>query len=253
MAKPRRPSLASEAAQRNRSQLAVAGAELRDSRRRRHWTQRQLGQRAGVSQTTISRMERGLGGPLTVDTWQRVFNALGRRLILEGGRDPIEEPQDAAHLALQELVLRLGRGAGYAGSFELSLRSTDRSRSTDVGLRDDRRRLLVLIECWNVFGDIGAAARATTTKVREAEAFAIAVGGDRPHRVASCWVVRATRRNRGIVDRYPEVFATRFPGSSTGWVHALTEGTEPPEQAGLVWADVAATRLFAWRGGVSRS
>jgi hypothetical protein len=196
-------------------------------------------------------MERGLGGALTVDTWQRVFTALGRRLILEAARDPIEEPQDAAHLALQELVLRLGRGAGYSGSFELSIRPTDRSKSTDVGLRDDRRRLLVLIECWNVFGDIGAAARSTTAKLREAEAFAIAIGGDRPHRVTSCWVVRATRRNREIVDRYPEVFATRFPGSSRAWVLALTGDGEPPHQAGLVWADVRATRLFEWRASRS--
>jgi hypothetical protein len=61
------------------------------------------------------------------------------------------------------------------------------------------------------------------------------------------WVVRATARNRALVARYPEVFAARFPGSSARWVAALTTGALPPSQPGLVWSDVGATRLFAWR------
>ena len=96
-------------------------------------------------------------------------------------------------------------------------------------------------------GDVGAAARATNRKLAEAEQLAVAIGGDRPYRVAGCWIVRATRRNRELVARYPEVFASRFPGSSAGWVAALTRGTEPPREPGLVWCDVRTTRLFAWR------
>ncbi len=67
------------------------------------------------------------------------------------------------------------------------------------------------------------------------------------YRVRVCWVVRATVRNRALVARYPEIFATRFPGSSAGWVRALTAAAEPPAQPGLAWCDVAAARLFAWR------
>jgi len=72
-------------------------------------------------------------------------------------------------------------------------------------------------------------------------------GTAQPYRVRGCWVVRGTARNRGLVARYPEVFAARFPGSSAAWVRALIAGAEPAEQAGLVWCDVADTRLFAWR------
>lgn len=161
---------------------------------------------------------------------------------------PIEpETADAGHLAIQELVLRLGRAAGYGRGFEVPTRPPDPARSTDVGLRDDRRRILVLVECWNTLGDLGAAARATSRKLAEAEALAVAQGGERPYTVRGVWVVRATARNRALVARYPEVFAVRFPGSSARWVAALTTGAEPPPEPGLVWADVSATRLFAWR------
>jgi hypothetical protein len=172
---------------------------------------------------------------------------------VEFARDRREEPADAGHLKIQELVLRQGRAAGYRGTFELPTRPTDPSRSADVGLRDDFHRRLVLLECWNVIGDIGAAARSTARKLSEAEALATAIWGGSPRRVSGCWVIRATRRNRELVARYPEVFSARFPGSSAGWVRALVAGTEPPAEPGMVWCDVAATRLFPWRRRLTAS
>ena len=245
MSRLKRPELEAEAARRNREQLARLGGQLRASRKRRRATQAQLGAAIGVSQSTISLMERGLGRSLSMDVWQRAFAALDRLLLIDVSRDPQEEPADAGHLQIQELVLRLARRAGIRTTFELPTRSG--AGSTDVGLRDDAHRVLELIECWNVMGDIGAGARSTSRKVADAEMVAIAIGRDRPYRVASCWVVRATRRNRELLARYPEVFARRFPGSSVGWVAALTTGAAPPDLPGLVWCDVACTRLFPWR------
>ena len=241
----KRPELGAEAARRNREQLARAGGQLRASRKRRRMTQAQLGAAIGVSQSTISLMERGLGRSLSMDVWQRAFAAVDRALVIDVSRDPLEEPADAGHLKIQELLLRLARSAGIRATFELPTQSG--VGSTDVGLRHDALRVLELIECWNVMGDIGAGARSTSRKVADAEMLAIAIGGDRPYRVASCWVVRATRRNRELLARYPEVFARRFPGSSARWVAALTRGAAPPDQPGLVWCDVACTRLFPWR------
>jgi hypothetical protein len=109
------------------------------------------------------------------------------------------------------------------------------------------KRVLVLVEAWNTFGDVGASVRSTDRKLAEAEDFATATWGERDHLVAGCWVVRSTRANRALVARYPELFASRFPGSSHGWLATLTTGSRPPAQAGLVWCDVAATRLFSWR------
>jgi len=247
MARRKRPRLAAEARRLNLEQLARLGGEVRRSRRRRHLTQAVLGDAVGVAQSTISRVERGRGGSLSVDLWQRVFLALERRLVLDAPRDSREEPADVGHLRIQDLVLRLGREAGYRGTFELPTRPSDPLRSSDVGLRDERRRRLVLVECWNSIGDIGAAARGSERKLAEARGTAMALGSDDPHEVGGCWVVRATARKRQLVRRYEAVFAARLPGSSLGWLRTLTDGTRPPSEPGLVWCDVAATRLFPWR------
>ena len=102
-------------------------------------------------------------------------------------------------------------------------------------------------------------ARSTNRKVADTHGLAAAIGGGRPadsdhpdepgapYAVGTVWVVRATRRNRELLARYPELFASRFPGSSVGWLRTLTSGAPMPTEPGLVWCDVAATRLNAWR------
>jgi len=255
MVKLKRLDLAGQAGRINFEQLARLGGELRVARQRRRLTQEQLGDLAGLSRSAISTIERGRGGSHTLDAWQRLALAVDRPMRIELRRDAREVPADAGHLAIQELILRLGRRAGSRGSFELPTRPSDPSRSSDVGLRDDRRRILILVECWNTFGDLGAAIRSTNRKLAEAAELAIAIRGERPYRVAGCWVVRDVERNRRLVATYPELFASRFAGSSALWVRALAgasgEGPgsrpEPPAELGLVWCDARATRLFAWR------
>jgi transcriptional regulator with XRE-family HTH domain len=202
---------------------------------------------AGIGRSTVSEIERGRGGGHTLDSWQRIALAVGRPLRVELERDRSGAVLDAAHLAIQELVLRLARSAGWQGTFELPIRMTDGRHSVDVGLRHDGHRTMAWIECWNILDDVGAAVRASTWKWRKAEEVAVAIGGDTPYRVAGCWVVRATARNRALVARYPEVFSSRFPGSSLEWVKAITAGAAPPEGIGLIWADAATTRLVGWR------
>ncbi len=232
---------------RMREQCGRLGRELREGRAARRKTQVQIGTQVGLSQGAISRAERGLGGGLTLDAWQRIGVALRRPLSVGFQRDVTGETADAGHLAMQELVLRLGREAGYPGSFELATRPAEPWRSADVGLRDDAHRRLILVECWNTIGDVGAAARSSDRKRAEAASLAVVRWGEAPATVGVVWVVRATVRNRALVARYPEVFAARFPGSSTGWVQALYRGEQPPAAPGLVWSDLRSTRLFAWR------
>ena len=171
---------------------------------------------------------------------------MGVPLVLDFGRDRAQDVSDAGHLAMQELVLRLGRGAGMAPRFELATKPAEPWRSSDVALANERHRLLIGVECWNDIGDVGASSRSSTRKEAELDAHAVARWGP-DGGARHVWVVRATARNRDLVARYPEVFAARFPGSSRAWVEALTTGGEPPEEPGLVWCEVGATRLYEWR------
>ena len=99
------------------------------------------------------------------------------------------------------------------------------------------------------FGNVNSSVRSSDRKRAEAEALAVATGQGEPFSVHQVWVVRATRRNKALLARYPELFATRFTGSSARWVQAPTKGTVPPSEFGLVWCDVGATRLYEWRRG----
>lgn len=159
MGAPIRPQLVADARRRNLEILAGLGGAIRVSRRRRRRSQRALGEDVGLAQTTISLLERGQGGRLSLDTWQLVAMAAGRMLRIELTADIATEPADVGHLAIQELVLRLARGRGVARTFELPTKPAEPWRSADVGLRDDVRHILEIVECWNTFGDVGAAAR----------------------------------------------------------------------------------------------
>ncbi|MGH2467253.1 MAG: helix-turn-helix domain-containing protein [Candidatus Limnocylindrales bacterium] len=229
-------------------QAAVLGRELRQRRKRRRLTQASLATLVGLKASREGELERGRGATATLRTWHALFGALGAELRIIVRADPLDEPVDAGHLAIQELLLRLARALGRTRRAELPTRPADPHLSSDVVVVDVRHRCLILQEAWNTFGDLGAAARSTNRKAAEAEALAVALAGDAPPlRVATCWVVRATRRNVALVRRYPEFFAARFPGPSRLWVEALVGGAAPPVEPGLLWFDPAPTRLYAWR------
>ena len=239
----RRSALVVEAARRAKERGARLGGDVMAMRRRRKWTQGDLARRADLGRMMVSRIERGKG-PVDVETLDRIGLALGVPLAVGFDRDRHDDGAEG-HLAMQELVLRITRGAGFARQFEMPTRPNEPWRSTDVGLGSDVRRLAIDGECWNTFGDVGAAARSSRRKLVELEQLAIAKYGGGA-RAGLVWIVRETARNRGLINRYPEVFASFFTGSSRAWVATLTSGSEPPGGPGLVWCDLATGRLHAW-------
>jgi transcriptional regulator with XRE-family HTH domain len=227
---------------------ATLGSQIRATRRRRRLTQTGLGRRVGVGQSRISEIERGQGVRATLELWIALGVALDRPLALTLSRDITMEPADAGHLAIQELVMRLALANGLTATFELPTRSTDPARSIDVGIRDNRRRMLIAIEIWNRLDDLGTAVRAHDRKMAETRALAVATAQNgRPYEVASSWIFRDTAANRRLVERYPAILTSRFPGSSLGWTRALTEGGPVPPDAGLLWASADARRLVPLR------
>jgi transcriptional regulator with XRE-family HTH domain len=222
---------------------ATLGGVARAARTARHWTLDTLARKVGVGKTRLSEIERGLGTTAPLETWIALGVALDRPIAISFSRPltPASAPLDAGHLEIQEHILRLARATGRAGTFELPTRPSDPSRSTDVGIRDPANRARVLVECWNTFGDLGAAIRSTRRKEHEAEA-------TWPEdRVATVWVVRDTAANRALLARFPSIVEAAFPGSSRAWLRALTAGAPPPAEPGIVWFDPATSRLVERR------
>ena len=213
--------------------------------------QRSLAAKVGISQARLADIEAGRAAGTPSEVWFALADALGRYLRFEFARDPQTPLADAGHLEIQELVLKLAKPAGWQRAFEARSRSSGSDLSVDVRLLDRARRRLAVVECVNTLGDLGSSTRASERKLRDAEEFAVAIAGDGPpFRVGLCWIVRDTKSNRELVNRYPQIFETRFPGSSTQWVRALTTPDGPlPGQPGLVWCDLRATRIFARRSG----
>ena len=240
-----------EGAREAQALAATLGGGVRAGRTAKNVTLAALSARVGLSRARLSQIERGEGSGTPLRVWIALGVALGRPLAVSFTR-PLGEsrgPADAGHLEIQEHVLGLARTTGRHGTFELPTRPSDPSRSTDVGLRDDRHRVLIQTECWNTFGDLGAAIRATNRKTAEAAAHAIVTttGDAEPYRVATVWIVRASATNRRLIANYPHIVDAAFPGSSRRWVAALTDGVEPPTDPGLVWFDPATRRLTEHR------
>lgn len=219
------------------------GAEARSARRSRRLTLGAVARRIGISLSRLSEIELGDGVATPLDTWVALGIALGRPLAVSFSRplDGSRSPADSGHLEIQEHILALARATGRAGTFELPTRPVDPSRSTDVGLHDAARRTRIHVECWNTFGDLGAAVRATNRKQAEAAA----TWPD--DRVATVWVVRASAVNRAILARFPHIIDAVFPGSSRAWVRALERGLTPPAAPGIVWFDTGTGRLIERR------
>ena len=213
---------------------------MHDWRLRRGLTLADLGAKVGIGKSRMADLEAGRGTEAPLSLWVALGIVIGRPLAVSFSRQAEPTVADGGHLGVQELVLGLARANGIPGTFELSTRSL---RSIDVGLRDERNRTLILIEIWNRLDDLGSAARDSHRKGDEVKLVADLQG----YRVTSCWILRATAANRAVVARYPNVFEAEFPGSSRAWIRTLTTGAAPPTRPGLVWADVAGTRLFEWR------
>lgn len=250
----RRVRRTNEVIQGDREAAAISialGKTVRTARRARRMSLAALGIRVGLSRTRIAEIERGeaVGAPLR--TWVALGIALDRPLAVSFSRSlgEVQGPADAGHLEIQEQVLRLAQATGRRGTFELPTRPTDPARSSDVGLRDDRYRVLIQVECWNTFADLGAAMRATHRKAAEAAAYAIAttVGDAEAYHVSTVWVVRASASNRALIARYPSIIDSAFPGSSRLWCRALAEGRRPPDEPGIVWFEPATGRLTEHR------
>jgi transcriptional regulator with XRE-family HTH domain len=253
MTRNSRTSKTSAAAERHSSELAKKlGRMLRDARSNAGLTQAQASKRAGIAQSTWSRLELGDDARMTLALLDRAGMAVDAPLDAYFRRSSAANaPRDVVHLGNQNLVIRTAAAGGWRSLPEHPIdREVRSSRAADVLL--ERGLEYALADIWDWFDDVGAAERAWHRRLDAVERYAIArmVGDDALPRVSGIWVVRATQRNSHLISENRDFFKAAFPGSPDAWLRALSDPATPmPPESALLWVSVKGDRLFPSRLG----
>jgi transcriptional regulator with XRE-family HTH domain len=220
------------------------GTALRDARRRAGLAQWQMGAMAGISQSFVSRIERGRGSTASLETLAACAAAVGHQLAafveLAPGADP---PRDVEHVRRQDLVVRLAGEGGWTARPEHPIDpDAARSRSIDVLLQRPVAREAAVLEIVDLLTDVGAEMRELADKVA---AIRRELGDS--WTVRGLLVLRATRGNRRVVGAAPALFDARFSASGRSWMTALRSDARLPAADGLLWTSVRGDRIFPAR------
>jgi transcriptional regulator with XRE-family HTH domain len=254
--KARTPTQA--AADRRSDEIAKRlGSSLHDARKRRHLTQAEVSDKAGIARTTYAAIEARPGRGVTLTALNRAAAAVGCELVVYVSQaSAADEPRDSVHLRNQELVAATAVPGGWRSLPEERLDSEPRtSRAADVLL--NRGQEWAIHEIYDWFADVGAAFREWDRRLAAVERYAIAQmvpPSDRDDegdpvlpRVSGCWVVRSTIRNRALVSDHRHLFQARFPASPVEWLRALRTAAPMPLRPALIWVSVDGKRLFPSR------
>jgi transcriptional regulator with XRE-family HTH domain len=178
------------------------GASIRFVRIRRGWRQRDLAERAGVSQSAVSRIERGHLGEVTVDTIRRVAGALDMRIDVVGrwrGGD-LDRLLASGHSALHESVARLLAGlSGWQFASEVSFSNYADRGVIDLLAWHEPTRCLLVIELKTEFVDMNELIGTLDRKFRNAAQIARERGWLASAASVSIWVIvvdSSTNRRR---------------------------------------------------------
>ena len=221
------------------------GRALREARLGAGLRQVDIAERAAISQTFLSRIERGRGATASLATLTACALACGVQLAAFVEALPgATLPRDIEHARRQQAVIDLATRGGWRAMPERPIDpDAARSRSIDVLLERAAHREAAVVEIVDLVTDAGATMRSHTDKVH-----AIRREKGTDWRVAGLLVVRGTSRNRTLVRGLRDVFAARYPASSQGWLAAIGEaGTSMPAGDGFLWTAATTPELLPAR------
>jgi transcriptional regulator with XRE-family HTH domain len=189
------------------------GAAIRAVRLRRGLRQLDVASLAGVSQSTVSLVERGHLGGLTIGTIRAVAKALDVWLPLEARWRGAELPRliDERHAAVVEQVVRELAGLGWEVRLEYSFNVRGERGSVDVLAWLPSSRALLVVEVKTQIVDVQ---ELLSTLDRKRRVVASVVAGDLKWNpaVGGCLVVLPEEtRARAAIARHAAVFASALP------------------------------------------
>ena len=221
------------ARERSRYLAQRIGRSLREARIGSGRLQREIAGRAGISHSFYSRIERGGGSHVTLETLAACAIACDTQLAAFLEALPgASLPHDIEHVRRQQAVIALAEQGGWHAMPERPIDPDARwSRSIDVMLERTVRREVAVVEIVDLIMDAGATFRGHSDKVQ-----ALRREAGPAWQVAGLLLVRGTRRNRDLVRSLRNVIAARYPARSVAWLAALQDPDRPmPRADGLVW------------------
>jgi len=198
---------------------------MRAVRHKRRLRQSDVARAAGVSRTTVWRLERGHLGELPLDTARRVAGVLDVRIDImarwHGG--DLDRLLNARHSAMHDLVARQLAGLpSWRSAAEVSYAIYGERGVIDILAWHEGRRALLVIELKTDIVDVQQLLGSLDQKRRLAPRIAVERGWPAGRVAASGWVVVAdTRTNRARLAAHATVLRGAFPADGRtvpGWL-----------------------------------
>ncbi|HJP87637.1 MAG TPA: helix-turn-helix domain-containing protein [Candidatus Limnocylindrales bacterium] len=205
--------------------LVRFGLVIRALRRRKGWRQVDLAGAADVSQGTVSLIERGHSGRLSLETLMRVAGALDARISLDvrWRAGELDRILDQGHAALAAAVTQLLESAGWSVRVEVTYAVYGERGSIDVLAWHEEAQALLVIEVKTEVTSAEATIRKLDEKVRLAAGFAFERFGWRAGTVSRMLVVEDTSTARDRVAAGAALFAAAFPARTVAirrWIRS---------------------------------
>jgi transcriptional regulator with XRE-family HTH domain len=215
------------------------GSAVRAVRVRRGWRQTDLAARSRVSPATISRLERGHPGSLTLDIIRRVAAALDVRvdLVPRWRAGDLDRLLNAKHSHLHELVARWFAAdlPAWVLAPEVSYAIYGERGVVDIVAWHPGRRAILVIELKTDIVDVNELVGKVGEKARLIRQIVRDRGWD-PLKISTWVIVAPGRTNRARIAAHRAVLDAAFPANGRrirGWltdpvgeVHALSMWTD---------------------------
>ena len=225
------------------------GSTIRAVRVRRGWRQTDLADRARVSPATVSRIERGHPGSLSLDIIRRVAAALDVRidLVPRWRAGDLDRLLNAKHSQLHELVARwfAAELPAWVLAPEVSYAIyRERGVIDIVAWHPGRRAILVIelktdiVDINQLIGKVGEKARLIRTIVKDR--------GWVPLIVSTWVIVAAGRTNRARLASHQAVLRAAFPADGRA-IRAWLSDPDRPIAALSMWGHRSAQALVPTR------
>jgi transcriptional regulator with XRE-family HTH domain len=184
------------------------GRVVRALRHRRGWRQVDLGRVAGVSQSFVSRFERGLWTTLSWSGMVAVATSLGVRLepVASWRGGDLDRLLDARHAALVSWFAAFLERLGWIVAVEATYNRYGERGSIDLLAFHPATGFLLVIEVKTMIADVQTLLRSVDVKLRLSGSVA-AQRGWKARTVVGCLLVAADRTSRRRVEAHAPLFA----------------------------------------------